>query len=106
MKKSEFLEKIQSIGTLEDVVQIREQLATLSNDVSTDYDNIDTLTQQNQQLTQDNEMVRAANMKLWLQLGDDKSPEERQKDNTGIDQPEPKEIKDSYMDLFNKKGEY
>lgn len=100
MKKSEFNERLQSIGALDDVADIREQLIQLTEDAAADYDNLETLQTTNAALTADNEKLRDANMKLFLRLGaeDDKSKEPKQSEPK---QPDSLEFKD----LFNEKGE-
>lgn len=100
MKKSEFNERLQAIGALEDVSDIREQLIQLTEDAASDYDNLETLQTANASLTADNEKLRDANMKLFLRLGaeDNKS-----------NQPKPAEPKPAasldFKDLINEKGE-
>ena len=99
MKKSEFNERLQTIGALEDVTEIREQLIQLTEDAAADYDNLETLQTTNAALTAENEKIRAANMKLFLRLGAEDEPKE----------PKPAEPKASdsleFKNLFNDKGE-
>lgn len=103
MKKEEFLAKIKEIGTLEDIETVRASLTELSDNVSMVFDSNDELSNKNKQFEEDNETLRKANMKLFLRLGDDKSPEEIKKDQVGeVDKvKEPRK----YEDLFNEKGE-
>lgn len=103
MTKEEILAKIQEAGTTESETDRREILAQLSDSISADYDNFSEVTKQVEQLTTDNETLRSANMKLFLRVGG-KTPEESIKDTTGTD-PEPKEEKLKYKDLFDDKGE-
>lgn len=103
MDKQNFLDTLTQIGTCEDETQRRDMLATLNTEAGTLFDNNAELTSQIETLTSDNENLRAANMKLFLQVGADKSSAERQKDKTGIDNPdEPQKLK--YEDLFDEKG--
>ena len=74
MEKQDFLNRISEIGTCEDDVQRRELLSALSEEASKDYDNLATLTETNTNLSNDNEMLRQANMKLFLRVGEAKDP--------------------------------
>lgn len=103
MKKEEFLAKIKEIGTLEDIESVRASLTELSDNVSMVFDSNDDLSNKNKQFEEDNETLRKANMKLFLRLGDDKSPEEIKKDQVGEVEKEKEPRK--YEDLFNEKGE-
>lgn len=103
MEKQEFVNRLTAIGTCEDETHRRELIAQLTEDASTDYDNLATLTATNETLQNDNESLRSANMKLFLRLGEEKDDAQRKKDNTGIDD-KPKE-KRKFSDLFNEKGE-
>lgn len=103
MDKKEFLDTLTKIGTCDDDAQRREMLADLNKEAETLFDNNATLTTQNEQFAADNESLRATNMKLFLQIGENKSPEQRQKDQTGHPAEEP-EQKLTYDDLFNEGG--
>ncbi len=103
MTKEEFNALVQQIGTTESETDRRELLAQLSEGAGADYDNFSEATQKVEQLTNDNETLRSANMKLFLRVGG-KTPEESIKDTTGAD-PEPKEENLKYEDLFDDKGE-
>lgn len=97
MTREELERSIQEIGTLEDVVQIRDRLVTLQNNVSKDYDELATLKTSNQELIANNEALRSANMKLFLQVGANTKEE---------DQPDTQhEEALTYDSLFNEKGE-
>lgn len=104
MEKQEFIDTLTQIGTEADEVKRRELLTTLNNEAATLFDSNATLSKQNEALTASNEDLLAANMKLFRQVGQSKSSEERQHDTTGIDKPEPTK-KRKYEDLFNEKGE-
>lgn len=103
MTKEEFNALVQQIGTTESETDRRELLAQLSEGAGADYDNFSEATRQVEQLTNDNETLRSANMKLFLRVGG-KTPEESIKDTTGAD-PEPPKEKLKFEDLLNDKGE-
>lgn len=103
MEKKEFIDTLTEIGTCEDETRRRDLLATLNTEASTLFDNNATLTTQNASLTSDNENLRAANMKLFLQVGQQKDTAEKMKDTTGIQQEQPAKKK-SFNDLFDEKG--
>lgn len=96
MDKKQFTEKIKEIGTCEDTSQIRTMLAELQEDVSSVFDNCDTLTKDNADLKEDVSRLQADNMKLFLMVGDD--------DKKLDDEPEPEPQKRKFEDLFNDKG--
>jgi hypothetical protein len=66
------------------------------------FDSHSDLIEKNTSLTDDNEKLRQANMKLFLQVGSNKTESEVLKDKTGIDSTP--EIKRDFKDLFNEKG--
>lgn len=103
MSKDELIDMIKEIGTLEDETERRTRLATLSNEVSSVYDERDTLKTENNTYQEDNEKLRSANMELFLQIGGNKSAEEIQRDTTGINDEKIEPRK--FEDLFNEKGE-
>ena len=97
MTREELERSIQEIGTLDDVVQIRDRLVTLRDNVSKDYDELATLKTSNQELIANNEALRSANMKLFLQVGANTTEE---------DQPDTQHKEAlTYDSLFNEKGE-
>lgn len=100
MNRDELMQHIQNIGTNENEAERREMLATLQEEVGNLFTNAETLTNQNTQLTQDNENLRSANMKLFLRVGAEKG--EPHKDDPGKKEPDKKM---SFNDLFNEKGE-
>lgn len=102
MNKQDLLNRITAIGSCDDDVQRRELLSQLSEEASRDYDNLATLTETNQTLMNDNETLRQANMKLFLRVGEEKDPDGKRKDETGID--DKKNEKRSFDNLFNEKG--
>ena len=104
MTRDEFNAQIAAIGTCEDDAQRRQLLTDLSAAVGQDYDRIDELTSANETLTVDNESLRGYNMKLFLQVSDQKSAAEQKKSKTGIDD-ESEKLDLKYEDLFDEKGE-
>lgn len=102
MDKELIRSRITEIGTCEDEAQRRELLATFQEDLNTDYDELSSLRENTAKLTQDNEALRSANMKLFLRVGNQKTPEEVAREK-GSDVDEP-EIKKEFKDLFDEKG--
>lgn len=102
MEKQEFLNRITTIGSCDDDVQRRELLSQLSEEASKDYDNLVTLTETNLTLMNDNETLRQANMKLFLRVGEERNPDDKRKDETGVD--DKGKEKRSFDNLFNEKG--
>ncbi len=98
MLKTEFLNKVKEIGTCEDEAQRRALLAEMSDEVSKDYDEIETLKQAQTEYETNMESLRAANMSLFLRLGADKAQEETGADETNNDE------KLKFEDLFDEKG--
>lgn len=103
MTKQEFLDAITSIGTCEDDVERRTLLDQLRDEVSADYDSLTNLENQNTQYQQDNETLRAANMKLFLKVGEQKEESKKKEDSTGIKEDEESELK--FEDLIDEKGD-
>lgn len=97
MNKQEFMDKITEIGQLEDAAQMRTMLAGLTDDVSAVFDENENLTQANQTYAQDNESLRSANMQLFLQVGEQRKPDE-----PTPEPPKPQRM--SFNDLFDDKG--
>lgn len=98
LSKDEFMAKIQEIGTCEDDVQRKELLTELSGSISEVYDDNDTLSKANKQYEEDNEILRKANNKLWLETT---SNSEGEKPTEPEEKPEEKEEeKLSFDDLF------
>ena len=104
MDKNELHELIQKVGTTEDEVERRDILAKIDQNIDPLYDERDKALEQAKQLSEDNEKVRAANMKLFTQLGAERSEAELKQEMTGIKE-EPEVPKRSFKDLFNEKGE-
>ena len=100
MDKAEFLNKIKEIGTCEDEATRRTLLTEISDDVSNVYDRAEKLETENQSYIDANERLREANMKLFLQVGEDRKPTEPTPETE-----EPEAPKRKFEDLFNEKGD-
>ena len=88
LSKDEFMAKIQEIGTCEDDVQRKELLTELSGSISEVYDDNDTLSKANKQYEEDNEILRKANNKLWLETTSNSeggNPEEKEEEKLSFD---------------------
>ena len=99
MDKQAFLDQITEIGKQEDAAQMRTMLSALTDEVSAVFDDRDNLAEQNQSYAQDNESLRSANMKLFLQVG-----EQRGEGNPAPEIDPPKPQKMSFNDLFDERG--
>ena len=96
MTKDEYTERLQAIGTEEDEAQRRELIAQLIEDGGKDYDDHASAIAARDQAQQENEQLRAANMKLFLRVGEKKEPDINPN-------PEPTR-KREFKDLFDNKG--
>ena len=97
MDKQTFLDKLKAIGTSEDETERRTML------LSRVYDENSTLTESNKSYLEDMEKLRSANMQLFLRVGENKTPDEINKDKTGVkDEPTPEPRK--FESLFDDKG--
>ena len=104
MDKDSFLEKVKEIGTLESAEEMRAGLAELQNGVSEIFDTNATLKEQHEHDTIEMEAIRQANMKLFTQLGTDKTPAKQAEEQTGLKQ-EPVERR-KFENLFDDKGNF
>lgn len=102
MEKEEFNNKIQEIGQLEDVAEIRVKLADLSNDIAKVFDDSENLKGSNDKLTSENEKLRSANMELFLRVGANKSEEEIKEEKIGKEEKDPEPRR--FEDLFDEAG--
>lgn len=102
MKKEEFNEKIKEIGQLEEIADIRVQLATLSDNMSEIFANTSNLEENNQKLVEENEKLRSANMELFLRVGANKSDEEIKEEKLGKEETEPEPRR--FENLFDDEG--
>ena len=101
MNKTDFISKLQAIGTCEDDVQRRTLLSELQTECETDYDRLANLETENAQLTADNEEVRKANMQLYLRTT---TPTTQTTDtNSGSEGDNDEPLK--YENLFDEKGD-
>ncbi len=104
MDKEAFTEKIKEIGTLETIEEVRAGLVELQNGVSDIYDTNATLSEQHENDLKEMEAIRQANMKLFTQIGTEKTPEKQAEEQTGLKQ-EPVERR-KFEDLFDDKGNF
>lgn len=105
MDKTTFQSKVQEIGTCENQDDRLKLLTELNDEVSKDYDNIDLL---HTSLTETQEKLKKAqetNMAYFLRLNEQKTPEEIQKNQTGVEKEKEKEYKsyDTMVDEFIKR---
>ena len=87
-------------NSFDDAENRDELLNQISNEVSALYDTNDTLSSSNSEYVTANEQLRAANMKLFLQIG---SEPLKKQEEPPAEPPEKKPLK--FEDLFNEKGE-
>ena len=104
MDKDTFLEKIKEVGSMETAEEMRAGLAEIQNGVSEVYDKNTSLSEQHEHDTVEMEAIRQANMKLFTQLGTDKTPAKQTEDETGLKQ-EPVERR-KFENLFDDKGDF
>lgn len=104
MDKDTFLEKVKELGSLESAEEMRAGLAELQNGVSDIFDANANLTEQHKQDTIEMEAIRQANMRLFTQLGTDKTPAKQAEEQTGLKQ-EPVERR-KFENLFDDKGDF
>lgn len=97
MNRQEMLDRIAEIGTREDLAELRADLAELSGQLAAVFDENENLTQQNQSYAADNETLRNANMRLFLQVGEQRKP-----DDPTPEPPKPQRM--SFDALFDDKG--
>lgn len=104
MDKDAFQEKIKEIGGFETPEEMRAGLAELMEGVSEVYDANAQLSEQHERDTIEMEGIRQANMKLFTQLGSDKTPKEKTEEETGLKQ-EPVERR-KFENLFDDRGNF
>lgn len=105
MDKDTFEQKIKELGSLETVEEMRAGLAELTDPFGELYDANVSLKEQHDADTIEMENIRQANMKLFTQLGSQKSPEQTTEEQTGLKQDEPK-TRRKFEDLFDNKGNF
>lgn len=103
MNKEKILETITTIGTIEDEVERRELLTQLSETVTTVFDENEKAKATAEKYITENEKLREYNNKLFLRIGEQRTPEEIKKNSTGVkeDKQEPRK----FENLFNEKGD-
>jgi hypothetical protein len=104
MDKETFEAKVKELGALESAEEMRAGLAELIQPVSELYDANATLTEQHNADTIEMEAIRQANMKLFTQLGTEKTPVKQAEEETGLKQ-EPVERR-KFENLFDDKGNF
>lgn len=88
MDKETFEAKLKELGSLESAEEMRAGLAELMQPVTELYDANATLTSQHEADTIEMEAIRQANMKLFTQIGSQKTPQEQTEEQTGLKQEE------------------
>ena len=88
MDKETFEEKIKELGTLESAEEMRAGLAELVQPVAELYDANANLTEQHDADIKEMEAIRQANMKLFTQIGSQRSPQQQAEEQTGLKQEE------------------
>ena len=105
MDKETFGSKIQELGSLESAEEMRAGLAELAEDINPIFDSNAELTSQHEADIQEMESIRQANMKLFTQLGSQKTQEQTTEEQTGLKQDEVKPRR-KFEDLFDNKGNF
>ena len=100
MTKDEFLQKLTEIGTSTDDVERRTLITEITDEVNNLYDNNFNLTNANETYKKDNEKLKEANMKLFLQVSGNNDSKQ---DDPIIEDDKPREPR-KFEDLFNEKG--
>lgn len=88
MDKETFEAKLKELGSLESAEEMRAGLAELIQPVTELYDTNANLTSQHEADTIEMEAIRQANMKLFTQIGSQKTPQEQTEEQTGLKQEE------------------
>lgn len=104
MDKEGFENKVKEIGSMESVEEMRAGLAELQNGVSEVFDTNASLTEQHDSDIKEMEAIRQANMRLFTQLGTEKTPAKQVEEQTGLKQ-EPVERR-KFEDLYDDKGNF
>lgn len=105
MDKETFEAKIKELGSLESAEEMRAGLAELVNPVTELFDANANLTSQHEADTIEMESIRQANMKLFTQLGSQKTPEQTTEEQTGLKQDDVKPPR-KFTDLYDDKGNF
>ena len=88
MDKETFEAKIKELGSLESAEEMRAGLAELSEGVNPIFEANANLTTQHESDVIEMEKIRSANMKLFTQLGSQKTPQQTIEEQTGLKQEE------------------
>ena len=88
MDKQTFEERLKELGSLESAEEIRAGLGELLQPVSELYDANANLTEQHENDIKEMESIRQANMKLFTQLGAQRTPQQQTEEETGLKQEE------------------
>ena len=88
MDKETFEAKIKELGSLESAEEMRAGLAELSEGINPIFDVNANLTEQHNSDLIEMEKIRSANMKLFTQLGSQKTPQQTIEEQTGLKQEE------------------
>lgn len=104
MDEESFNTKVKEIGEMETVEEMRAGLAELQNGVAPLYEANASLTEQHESDIKEMEAIRQANMKLFTQLGTEKTPAKQVEEQTGLKQ-EPVERR-KFEDLYDDKGNF
>ena len=99
MEKEEFLQKLQDIGTSEDMTNVRSIVADLTETVNTLYDDKSNLENLKSNNEAEIEKLRAENMKLFLRVTDNNTD-----NNNNINNEEDDKQPRKFEDLFDEKG--
>lgn len=101
MERDELLALINNFRNGQIEEDKRDELLTqISDGVSSVFDTLATVSTARDELTLSNEQLRAANMKLFMKIGEEK------KETTEEKVEEERTKKRSFDDLFNEKGEF
>ena len=104
MDKDTFEAKIKEIGSMETAEEMRAGLAELQNGVGEIYDTNAKLSEQHEHDTIEMEAIRQANMKLFTQLGTEKTPTKQAEEQTGLKQETVERRK--FENLYDDKGNF
>ena len=97
MKKEELQKLFKEIGECSSIEDARSKIVDAQKEVEKDYDEHETILAERDSLKTDNENLRQANMKLFLQVGSKEDPEDK-----GKQDPADEDLK--YENLFNDDG--
>lgn len=98
LSKADIQKRIQELGNLGSVEEIRIALTSFKDDLIEDYSEHENIVAENGTLKNNNETLRKANNSLWLQIGSGKKEDDpgkkKEDDNENL----------SYEDLFDENG--